>query len=141
VATAEPDERTEKRIGREGSHALQAGLVGTTLVGVTVATFGPLFDLTFAYVLLSGAAVTAILGLRWADRVFHRGHSTLRRARHDAQIGRVLSVTTILFVLYYTGLWTLLLVTWPIVLFVTLLAWSVHRSRVVPATLPRDVEA
>jgi len=121
--------RAGSGVEREASYGLQAGLLAIALIGITLATFGPFFFLSLAYVLISAAGAFALLGWRWADRVLHLA-KTQSRVRTDAQIGRILSIVSLLFVLYYSGLWILLAVTWPIVLFFGLLAWSAHRARV-----------
>lgn len=110
-------------------HSVQAGLMAMFFVGTTVATFGPLFHLWIGYGLLACALIAAALGLRWADRA---GHATALSvaARRDALGGRLLSGFAVLVVLYYTGAWLFLIPLWPLVLFVGLLAWAVHRDRV-----------
>ncbi len=121
--------RAGSGVDREASYGVQAGLLAIALVGITLATFGPFFFLSLAYVLMAAAGAIALLGWRWDDRVLHLAR-TRSRVRTDAQIGRILSTVSLLFVVYYSGLWILLAVTWPIVLLFGLLAWSAHRARV-----------
>jgi len=78
---------------------------------------------------MAAAGAIALLGWRWDDRVLHLA-KTHSRVRTNAQVGRILSTVSLLFVVYYSGLWILLAVTWPIVLLFGLLAWSAHRARV-----------
>lgn len=119
-------------------HAVQAGLGAMFFVGTTIATFGPLFHLWMGYGLLACALIAAALGLRWSDRA---GHATALSvaARRDALGGRLLSGFAVLVVLYYTGAWLFLIPLWPLVLFVGLLAWAVHRDRVARGGAGRGV--
>lgn len=120
-------------------HAVQAGLAAMFFVGTTIAMFGPLFHLWLGYGLLACAIVAAALGLRWADRA---GHATALSvaARRDALGGRLLSGFAVLAVLYYTGAWLFLIPLWPLVLFVGLVAWAVHRGRIGRSGTGREVQ-
>jgi hypothetical protein len=126
----EPRDEVEARgVEMDAWHAIQAGLVAMSFVGITIATFGPLFHLAIGYALLACALLAAAFGLRWADRA---GHAIELSAavRRDALGGQLFSGLAILVVLYYTGAWLFLIPLWPLVLFVGLLAWAVHRDRV-----------
>lgn len=133
------DDGENRTVEIDAWHAVQAGLVAMSFVGTTIATFGPLFHLWMGYGLLACAIVAAALGLRWADRA---GHATVLSvaARRDALGGRLLSGFAVLAVLYYTGAWLFLIPLWPLVLFVGLLAWAVHRDRVGRSGTGREVQ-
>jgi len=133
------DDGKNRTVEIDAWHAVQAGLAAMFFVGTTVATFGPLFHLWMGYGLLACALIAAALGLRWADRA---GHATALSvaARRDALGGRLLSGFAVLAVLYYTGAWVFLIPLWPLVLFVGLLAWAVHRGRVGRSGTGREVQ-
>lgn len=133
------DDGENRTVEIDAWHAVQAGLVAMFFVGTTIATFGPLFHLWMGYGLLACALIAGALGLRWADRV---GHATALSvaARRDALGGRLLSGFAVLAVLYYTGAWLFLIPLWPLVLFVGLLAWAVHRDRVGRSGTGREVQ-
>jgi hypothetical protein len=135
--------RRERRRGahgaeRDGWNSIQAGLVAVALVGVTMATFGPAFRLAVGYGLLSGAFVAAVFAMVWADRVGH-SQTPVRRARRDARSGQFLSGIALVLILYYTGTWILLVFAWPLALAVGLVAWSLHRDRIVRKVGPQEV--
>jgi hypothetical protein len=113
----------------DGWRSLQAGLVAVGFVGATMATFGPLFLIEVAYGLLAVSFIAAVLSLSWADRVAHSA-AAQRSVRRDARRGRILSGLALLLILYYTGAWFLLIEFLPVVLFVGLIAWSLHQRRV-----------
>jgi hypothetical protein len=113
----------------DGWRSLEAGLVAVGLVGVTMATFGPLFLIEVAYGLLAVAAIVAVFSLSWADRVAHSAAAD-RSVRRDARQGRILSGIALLLILYYSGAWILLVDFLPAALFVGLIAWSLHQRRV-----------
>ena len=119
-------------------HAIQAGLVAMFFVGTTVATFGPLFHRWMGYGFLACALIAAAVGLRWADRAGHATRSSVA-ARRDGLGGRLLSGFAVLSVLYYTGVWLLLIPLLPFVLLVGLLAWAIHRERVGRLAASREV--
>jgi hypothetical protein len=112
----------------DGWRSLEAGLVAVGLVGVTMATFGPLFLIEVAYDLLAAAAIVAVLSLSWADRVAHSAAAE-RSVRRDARRGRILSGIALLLILYYSGAWILLVDFLPAALLVGLIAWSLHQRR------------
>jgi hypothetical protein len=132
--------RSGRTVEREASYGLQAGLLSMALIGVTLVTFGRFFYLSLAYVLMSGAGGLALLSGRWADRSMHAA-ARGTRVRRDAQIARLLSIVALLFVVYYSGLWIFLAVSWPVVLFLGLIAWSLHRSRVEARASSREAGA
>jgi len=127
-----------RRVEIDAWHAFQAGLVAMFFVGITIATFGPLFHLWLGYGLLACALIAAALGLRWADRA---GHATALSvaARRDVLGGQLLSGFAVVAALYYTGAWLFLIPLWPLVLFIGLLAWAVHRVRVGRSVTRREV--
>ena len=126
----EPRDDGETRgVEMDAWHAVQAGLAAMFFVGITIATFGPLFHLAMGYGLLACALLASAFGLRWADRAGHATELSFA-ARRNALGGRLLSGFAILAVLYYTGAWLFLIPLWPLVLFVGLLAWAIHRDRV-----------
>lgn len=127
--------------GRNASRALQAGLVAIAAVGTLFATLGTWFSRNLAYLLLAVAGLSALFGIRWADRASHvPPDRTARGARRDAHIGAALSAAALLVVLYFTGLWLVALFVWPVVLSVGLIAWAVHRERVAVARANEEAE-
>src|SRR5439155_1202901 len=58
--------RAGSGVDREASYGLQAGLLAIGLIGITLATFGPFFFLSLAYVLMAAAGAIALLGWRCA---------------------------------------------------------------------------
>ncbi|MGI0148642.1 MAG: hypothetical protein ACREDF_03815 [Thermoplasmata archaeon] len=112
----------------DASHSVQAGLIAMFFVGTAIATFGPFFQLSTGLGLLVCAFLAAAFGLRAADRAGHANASSAV-VRRDVLAGRLLAVIALICISYLTGVWLLLVALWPLVLFVGLLAWAVHRSR------------
>jgi hypothetical protein len=124
---------------RDGWLSLQAGLVAVAMVGITMATFGPLFHLAMGYALLAGAFIAAAFAIRWADRASH-SRAAVRRALRDARGGQILSGAAIILISYLSGGWILLATVWPLALFFSLVAWSLHRDRIAREVGPREVK-
>jgi O-antigen/teichoic acid export membrane protein len=123
----------------DGWRSLEAGFVAVGLVGVTMATFGPLFSIEVAYGLLTVSFIAAVFSLSWADRVAHSA-TAQRNVRRDARRGRILSGLALLLLLYYTGAWIFLIEFLPAVLFVGLIVWSLHQKRVAHSGAASEAE-
>jgi len=58
-------------VGTDSLRALQAGLVSIFLLFMTLATFGPWFQIALAQALTVASIVVGLAGLRWAHRASH----------------------------------------------------------------------
>jgi hypothetical protein len=119
----------------------KAGLAAVFLLSFAFATFGPSFNLTLGYALMTASFVAACLGIGWADRAAHeaRRNPALTNGIY-AKSGTALSAVVFLLTVYYIGLLSVLLFLFPMSIVGFLLLYELHRSNV-DAQARREVGA